>query len=144
MLYVEWNNKAVQCLGDEGRYLGLCYFPFPRGTWQKAFSFLTISSIPHPTSPALLLLSHQMCLQMWGLALALLNFWTICLNPLFWKVFGLFYQRNWLTPNQTVRAPCFGGRKDGVLREPMPPEYIYTDQMIVTEMEKYVQVCPMI
>lgn len=96
MVNVELNDCEIQCLEDERKYLGPCHFPVPRGSWQKPSSFLMIASIPHPCSPALLLLSHQMRLQTWGLALALLNSWTICLNPLFWKVFGFFYQRYWL------------------------------------------------
>lgn len=96
MVNVELNDCEIQCLENEHKYLGPCHFPVPRGSWQKPSSFPMISSIPHPCSPALLLLSHQMLLQTWGLALALLNSWTICLNPLFWKVFGFFYQRYWL------------------------------------------------
>lgn len=102
------------------RVHAMVHVPVPRGSWQKPSPFLMITSIPHPCSPALLLLSHQMLLQTGGLALALLNSWTICLNPLFWKVFGFFYQRYWLASKYYSK---YLGVEMIMFKGPMSPEY---------------------
>jgi hypothetical protein len=56
-------HKELQCLGVERKHTNPFYFPSSTGAWQKPSFSSSVSSIPYPTSPALLLLLHEIYMQ---------------------------------------------------------------------------------